>query len=209
MILAMALEFGRRARGRLQALAIFIQLFLFWIRFGCWWFCEEAQLKPVFQPVLPGTNGAGSLAACDLFTFSEIIGHCARIAKLLKVREVLHHDSLFLTSDGSTALLWHEKKHSLAVFAFTCVALFLVLGERLLTDEIRIAQLAHQGPSDYGIVRKGPELIAINLRTWHICSLAGKRGSGIQDSVLVLQCEVRVRCGCVGNEVLVLLEASL
>ena len=125
------------------------------------------------------------------------------------MREILHHDSLLLASDGSTALLFHQIEHSLAVLAFSCVALFLVLGERLLTDEVSIAQLADQRPTDDGIVCEGPELITINVRTWHICPHDVRRGSSIQDSLLVLLCEFRVRCVLVGNEFLVLLQASL
>ena len=173
-------------------------------------FWEEAQLKTVFQPVLPGTDRASSLAPWDFLTFSEVIAFCARIAILLKVREVLHHDSLLLASDGSAALLFHQIEHSLAVLTFSCVALVFVLRERLLCDEIGIAQLAHQGPTDDGIVCKGPQLIAINLRTRHICPhYASRRGSSIQESFPVLLCEFRVRCVCVGNEVQVLPEASL
>ena len=102
----------------------------------------------MFQPVLPSTNRASSLAPRDLLTFSEVIAPCARKAILLEVREILHHDSLLLASDRSTSLLFHQIEHSLPVLAFSCVAVFLVLGERLLTDEISIAQLAHQRPTD-------------------------------------------------------------
>ena len=163
----------------------------------------------MFQPVLPCTNRTSSLAPWDLLTFSEVVALCTRIAILLEVAEILHHDTLLLASDGSIALLYHQIEHSLAVLPFSCVAVCLVLGERLLTDEISIAQLAHQGSTDDGIVRKGPELIAINLRTWHICPDARLRSIGIQESLLVLLCEFRVRHVCVGKESLVLLEASL
>ena len=113
-------------------------------------------------------NTTSSFEVLYFLTFSEVIASCARIAILLKVREVLHHDSLLLRSDGSGALPFHQIEHSLAVLTFSCVALVFVLRERLLCDEIGIAQLAHQGPADGGIVCKGPQLTAINLRTRHI-----------------------------------------
>ena len=85
VVLAMTLEFCSRARRRLRALAIFIQLFLFcggvfWNN-GCWRFCEEAQLKTVFQPVLPGTDRASSLAPWDFLTFSELCIQYGRIGE--------------------------------------------------------------------------------------------------------------------------------
>ena len=106
----------------------------------------------VFQEVLSSAGRASSLASGYCLVVSKVITLRAWMAELLEVSEVLHHESLLLASDGSTALLCHEIENSLTILALSCVALLLVPGEALFTDEIATTQLAHHGPTDDGFV---------------------------------------------------------
>ena len=122
----------------------------------------------VFQEVLPGTNRASSFAPRDFLTVRKIVAHRSRIAVLLEVSEILHHQPLLLACDASAAILLHQIKNSLAILTFACMVVLLVVSERILADEIFIAKLAHQWTANDGIVRKPAQLVAVYFISWHI-----------------------------------------
>ena len=85
----------------------------------------------------------------------------------------------------------------------------LVLCEILLIRVICIAQLAHQGAGDDGLIRESSQLISCYLPAWNV---SGRPGSGVRhglrDALCVLGGKIRKLSSRVIDKDLVLLQAS-
>ena len=76
---------------------------------------------PVLQDIFLGATDARRLASRNIMAWHKTIAFQSRAAELLEVGQILNHDPLLLTCDGSADGFAHQVEHPLAVLVLARV----------------------------------------------------------------------------------------
>ena len=149
---------------------------------------------PMLNPILPLAYYTSHFTTRHLRSANKSVRASSRARELLKVRKVLHHNALFLASNGATPALFHQKQHSLPIFCLASMLSLLVRRKLAVAQETHfIAQLTHEGTRNDRLCCKAAQCVTFDITAWDIRSTAGKSSICFQH---LLSVSLQTLCLC-------------